>query len=206
MKSAFAILSMALLLAACTSTMRADVTQFNSLSTPPAGKSFVVVAEPNQTGSLEFNHYAGLVGAALQDHGFVAAPPGAKSDLVVLVHYGSAGNHTEIYGEPYGWGWGWGGYAGWGWGARRYGPPMWGPELESRTFYGEILEVEILDGAAWRNNTRTMIYQGRAVGDATVNEISAAVPTLVKALFLHFPGNNGATERVEVPMVTAKAG
>jgi hypothetical protein len=45
-----------------------------------------------------------------------------------------------------------------------------------------------------------MVYQGRAIGDTTVNEISAAVPALVKALFTHFPGNSGQTERVVVPM------
>jgi hypothetical protein len=198
MKPLFAALSLALLLSGCASTMQANVTQF-TMGPPPAGKNFVVVAEPGQSGSLEFQYYAGLVGAALQDHGFVAAPPNVKSDLVVLVHYGSAGNHTEIWSDPFY------AYGGWGWG-RRFGPPMWGPDMESRTYYAEQLEVQILDGAAWRNNQRSMIYQGRATGDSSVNEISAAVPTLVKALFLHFPGNNGATERVEVPVVATRTG
>ena len=66
--------------------------------------------------------------------------------------------------------------------------------------YAEMLEVQIYDGAGWRNNVRTMLYQGRAIGDTTVNEISAAVPALVKALFTHFPGNSGSTERINVPM------
>lgn len=192
MKSVFAVLSLALLLVGCTSTMQADVTQFSGVAPLPPGKSFVVSAEPTQSGSLEFQHYAGLVGGALQDHGFTAAAPGANADLVVMIHYGSAGNHTELYGDPWGWG-----SPGWGW--RRHGPPF-GPDTESKTFYAEMLEVQIFDGAAWRNNVRTMLYQGRAVGDATVNEISAAVPALVKALFTHFPGNSGQTERVVVPL------
>ncbi len=69
-----------------------------------------------------------------------------------------------------------------------------------------MLEVQIYDGAAWRNNVRTMLYQGRAVGDSTVNEISAAVPALVKALFIHFPGNSGQTERVVVPFTPPPQG
>jgi Domain of unknown function (DUF4136) len=191
MKSVVAILSLALLLAGCESSMQAEVTQFSGAAPLPAGRNFVVSAEPTQSGSLEFQHYAGLVGGALQDHGFKAAPPGATADLVVLIHYGSAGNHTELLSDP---AWGWGG----GW--RHRGGSPFGPDAESKTYYGEMLEVEIFDGAAWRNNVRTMLYQGRAVGDATVNEISAAVPALVKALFTHFPGNSGQTERVMVPL------
>jgi hypothetical protein len=190
MKSVVALLSLALLLAGCESTMQAEVTQFSGAVPLVAGRNFVVSAEPAQSGSLEFQHYAGLVGGALQDHGFKAAAPGANPDLVVLIHYGSAGSHTELLPDP---AWGWG-----GWGRRHGGP--WGPEAESRTYYGQMLEIEIFDGAAWHNNVHTMLYQGRAVGDATVNEISAAVPALVKALFTHFPGNSGQTERVVVPL------
>ena len=94
------------------------------------------------------------------------------------------------------------GPSGGGWGGRHRGGPWggaYGP-TDSQTFYSEMLEVEIFDGAAWRGNTRTMLYQGRAVGDTTVNEISAAVPALVKALFTNFPGNSGQTQRVVVEL------
>jgi hypothetical protein len=208
MKPVIAVLSLALLLAGCTATMRADVTQFTSGAPLPTGRSFAVAAEGDQNGNLEFQHYAALVGGALQDHGFRAAPPGSPADLIVVLHYGSAGHHTEVWSDPaWGWGGGWG-WGGWGWGGP-YGPyapyGAYGGPTESQTYYSEMLEVQIFDGAAWRNNTRTMLYQGRAVGDATVNEISAAVPALVQALFTHFPGNSGQTERITVP-VTPPAG
>lgn len=200
MKIALPVLALALLVTGCASTMQADVTQFSTAAAMPAGRNFVVVAEPAQNGSLEFQYYAGLVGGALQEHGFVPTNTVATADTVVQIHYGSAGNHTEIYGDPF-WGPGprryWGG--GWGW-RHPYG---WGGPVDSTTFYSESLEVQIFDGAAWRNNVHSMLYQGRAVGDATVNEISVAVPSLVKALFTHFPGNSGQTERVVVP-VTAE--
>ena len=195
MKSVIAVLSLALLLGGCAATMQADVTQFTGAQPLPQGRSFAVAADPDQSGNLEFQHYAALVGGALQDRGFKAAPPGAPADLMVVVHYGSAGNHTELWSDP---AWGWGG--GWGW--RHRGPYPYGPS-ESQTYYSEMLEVQIFDGAAWRGNTRTMLYQGRAIGDTTVNEISAAVPALVKALFTHFPGNSGQTERVVVQMTPA---
>ena len=191
MKPVYAALSLALLLCGCTASMQADVTQFTSTAALPPGRSFAVAAEPDQSGSLEFQHYAGLVGGALQDHGFKAAPPVEKADLMVVIHYGGAGNHTELLNDP-AWGAGWGG----GWHHR--GLPPFGPE--SRTYYSEMLEVQIFDGAAWRNNVHTMLYQGRAIGDATVNEISAAIPSLVQALFTHFPGNTGRTERITVPL------
>ncbi len=191
MKPVYAALSLALLLCGCTASMQADVTQFTSPAALPAGRSFAVAAEGDQSGSLEFQHYAGLVGGALQDHGFKAAAPGEKAELMVTIHYGGMGNHTELLPDPF-----WGAGGGWGW--RHRGPPDFGPE--SKTFYAEMLEVQIFDGAAWRGNNRTMLYQGRAVGDATVNEISAAVPALVQALFTHFPGNSGRTERIAVPL------
>jgi len=190
MKPVIAVLSLALLLGGCAATLQADVTQFTGAAPLPPGRSFAVAAEPDQSGNLEFQHYAALVGGALQDRGFTAAPPGAPADLMVVVHYGSAGNHTELFNDP-----AWGG--GWGW--RHRGPYPYGP-TESQTFYSEMLEVQIFDGAAWRGNTRTMLYQGRAVGDTTVNDVSAAVPALVKALFTHFPGNGGQTERVVVQL------
>lgn len=195
MKPVIAVLSLALLLGGCAATMQADVVQFSGAAPLPQGRSFAVAAEPDQSGNLEFQHYAALVGGALQDHGYTAAPPGATADLMVVVHYGSAGNHTELWSDP---AWGWGG----GWGGRHRGGPWggaYGP-TESQTFYSEMLEVQIFDGAAWRGNTRTMLYQGRAIGDTTVNEISAAVPALVKALFTHFPGNSGQVERVVVQL------
>jgi len=194
MKPVIAVLSLALLLGGCAATMQADVTQFSGAAPLPAGRTFVVSAEQDQGGSLEFQHYAALVGGALQDHGYKAAAPGASADLVVVVHYGSAGNHTELWSDP-----SWGGWGGWGY--RHHGP--WGGPYgptESQTYYSEMLEVQIFDGAAWRGNTRTMLYQGRAIGDSTVNEISAAVPALVKALFTHFPGNSGQTERITVQL------
>jgi hypothetical protein len=188
-------LSLVLLLGGCTATMQADVTQFIGAAPLPPGRSFAVAAEPDQNGNLEFQHYASLVGTALQDHGFKAAPPGAPADLMVVLHYGGAGNHTELWADP---SWGWGG--GWGWRHRGYGWGAYTGPTESQTYYSEMLEVQIFDGAAWRGNTRTMLYQGRAIGDTTVNEISAAVPALVKALFTHFPGNSGQTERITVQL------
>ena len=191
MKPVVAALSLALLLGGCAATMQTDVTQFTAGAPIPAGRTFAVSAEPDQSGSLEFQHYAALVGGALQDHGFKAAPPGAQADLMVVVHYGSDGNHTELWTDP-----SWGGY---GFRHRGFwgGPGPYGPS-ESTTYYTEMLEVQIFDGAAWRGNTRTMLYQGRVIGDSTVNEISAAVPGLVKALFTHFPGNSGQTEHITV--------
>jgi hypothetical protein len=189
MQKLIAALSLAVLLAGCENTISANVTQFTALGGPVAGRSFAVVAEQTQSGSLEFNYYAGLVGGALQEHGLAAAPVGSVPDLVVQIKYGSAGNHTELYGDSYGWGWGW----------RRRG--WWGPDLDSVTYYGESLEVQIFDGAAWRNNVHSMVYQGRAVGDSRINDVSSAIPALVKALFAHFPGNSGMTERVVVPVI-----
>jgi len=58
----------------------------------------------------------------------------------------------------------------------------------------------MLDGPAWRRGERRAVFQGRAVADTGVREINVVVPYLVRALFDHFPGDNGQTVRVTVPV------
>jgi hypothetical protein len=196
MKPWIAAFSLALALTGCEATMNADVTQFSTQGGVPMGRSFVVAPDPAQSANLEFHYYAGLVGAALQSHGLRAATSDRDADMVVAIHYGGMGSHTEIYGDPL-----WGTY---GWGHRRV-PPPWNNDIESRTYYGQMLEVQIFEAPAWRANLHNMIYQGRAVGDVAVNDVRSAIPSLVDALFAHFPGNNGQMERISVPLKAAPA-
>ncbi len=193
LKRSLFCISLALMAASCATQVPVDVTHFTQSNAAIAGHSFTVYAEPTQSGSLEFQHYAGLVGGALQQHGLAAAPVNGVPDYVVQIRYASGGSHTEVYSDPLNT-WGYYGRHGYGYG---YGP---GAGVTSTTLYPQTLEVDILDGAAWRAGRREMVFQGRAVGDSQVNDLNAAMPALVQALFTNFPGNSGATERVWVPL------
>lgn len=185
MKRLFANFLLLLLLCGCQQSVTATVTRFNALPIPPPNASFTILPQGIQVGNLEFQHTAGLVAAALQRYGFRPAPPDAKppADLVVLLQYGPAGARTQII---------------------NYGPamyPWWGfPPFDVYTLYTQFLEVDIADGAAWRRGQRQMVFQGRAFTESGVREFNVVVPYLVQALFRNFPGINGETIRVRVPV------
>ncbi|MDR3439190.1 DUF4136 domain-containing protein [Telmatospirillum sp.] len=181
------------LLAACQPTLQADVTRFYSLPPVPAGKSFAISPESGQATDLEFQHYAAQVSGAMQSKGFRLATPGPEqSDLVAVLHYGTNGSRTEIYSDPAP-AWGHPGWRGW------YGgfPP---PQINSYTLYSEFLDVALFDGAAWRTGERRPLFQGRVVADSGVRDLNVAMPYLIQALFQDFPGVNGQTVRVTVPL------
>jgi hypothetical protein len=177
----------ALLLGGCQSSVSAYVTRFNNLS-GVSGQSFTIVPDQAQVGSLEFQSVADQVAAALANYGFQPVPPNSPAaDFVVLVHYGTPGARPEIVDwGPY--------YRPWPRGPYPY------PPYDVYTLYSHFLEVEMLDGPAWRRGERRAVFQGRAVTETTFHEINPVLPYLVKALFTNFPGVNGQTVRVRVPV------
>ncbi len=176
-----------LLLAACQQVLEADVTRFNRLPSDIRGETFVVLPDGGQDDSLEFHHYAQLVAAALQSNGLRPAPrQGPPARLVVLLHCGSVGSRNEYWFEP---GTRWG-----GWGGVDDGT------VDVYTYYFTSLDVELYDGPAWRQGRRRMLFEGRALGESEVGPLNDNMPYLVRALFAEFPGGNGRTIGVTVPM------
>lgn len=193
MKRAYQSLPLLLLLCGCQETISATVTRFNALPQPLPAQSFTIVPQGLQVGDLEFQHAAALVAAALERYGFRPAPRGDKSptDLVVLLQYGPAGSRTQIIDYGYGPGW----------------RSWWGfPPYDFYTLYAQFLNVDILDGPAWRRGEQRMVFQGRAITETGVREINVVLPYLVDALFQRFPGLNGETIRVTVPVTDAGIG
>jgi hypothetical protein len=186
--------SLVLLTTACAENTKVAVTRFNQQPMGFAGRSFSVYADATQSGSLEFQNYAGQVGAALVAHGLTAAPANGASDVVVQVHFASKDPHAMVYSEydPY-WDWGW----------HRRGPWSHAPygAVGSVTMYTQMLEVDILDGATYRQGKPQMLYQGRAFTESQASDINTSFPALVTGLFGNFPGPSGVTETVEVPAV-----
>lgn len=197
MSRLFTGLLLALFLSACQQTIPAEVTRFNALPAQPTGQSFTIVAEGDQIGSLEFQRNAELIATQLQRRAFIAIPPkGANVDLVVFLRYGTDDVRTIIHDND------WSMHAGYGsWGR---GVGYWGGaplrSASSQTYYDQRLEVEIFDGPAFRRNDRQMVFQGRVIGQTMTKDSSAAMPALVEALFQNFPGGNGETIRINVPL------
>lgn len=175
-----------LLLAACQDRFTATVTRFQNLPPNPTGLTFAILPDAPQVGNLEFQHIADLVANELAIYGLKPVPPPngpPPPDLVVFVRYGPGGARTQII--DYGPGWG----------------PWWGlPPYDYYTVYTYYLEVSMFDGPAWRRNEHRMLFQGRAVTDTGIREFNVVAPYLVRALFDRFPGENGKTVKVVIPV------
>ncbi len=173
----------------------AEVTRYHDPEALAAGHSFTIAPVGEQVGSLEFQHFAEQVATALQASGLHAIPPdGGQADLVVHIRYGGSGVRTEVdtFGNPdvnpYTW--------------------YWGPDGQfvpnERVFiypmYGHYLEVDLLDAAALHAGKTKMVFQGRSAEESDSHDINPVFPILVKVLFADFPGANGQTEHLRVPV------
>ncbi len=188
MKRAIYSLLLLVLLGACQDRVIADVTRFYTLPAPPYNQTFAVLPETYQQGDLEFQHVAADVSAALASYGFRPAPPDAKPppDYLVFMHYGPAGAGTRVID--------------WGPAIGPYWHHPYYPRYEAYPVFSFFLDVGILDGAAFRRGEKINVFQGRATTETGVREFNVVFPYLVRALFTAFPGANGESVRVVVPV------
>jgi hypothetical protein len=193
------------LLAACGPTLvRTDVPRFNELPPSPTPRTFTILPEPGQAGSLEFQRNADLVAAALTAQGWRAIPPSSsEAETVVTLRWGIGQPNTIVTQEPpptFGTSFGHGRrghWAGAGIGIP-LGPSAW--ETRVVNYYPKWLEVRIADAAARRRGEQRLLFEGRSVSEGSAREIAPVMPYLVQGLFTGFPGANGTTVRVDVPV------
>lgn len=196
----------ALGLAGCASTLPTDVTQFHNPNAAYWGKSFALLADPDQAASLEFKTDAGLVSTQLQAHGMTpepdvqgakpGTPPAGKdgqsdtADLLVTVSFHPIGSRVEYwaYEEPV--------FPGFyhSWATQSY---MTGG---SQVFTRMELEVTMYDGPAWRKGQKVMLFDGRASAETGAAEPNLIVKPLVDALFETFPAPSGQTRRIDLEL------
>ena len=223
-KSYFAIILMALLLGACASSVRTDVTRFHDLALP-AGETFIVIAKTeDKKGSLELQNYARLVSQYLRTEGFT--PAGATTpDVVVKIDFSISPPMTETrpsYRSPYYGGLGYS-YWGYGYGHRGhygYGYPIYyypygyhhgfgsafgyhhgyggafGSYYRSYSYtvYDRVFEMVI------ERNAGEKLFEGIANSIGRDKELVKIMPVLVEAMFREFPGQSGTTERYRIKL------
>jgi uncharacterized protein DUF4136 len=203
-----------LLVSACATPFKADVSRFQMMP-PPQGQSFVVqAADPRKQGGIEFQNYAQLVGSRLTALGYRQAEGDAKPTFVVSLDYGVDNGHEKIVTTPgIGPSWGWGPYGSWGVGYRRgfrgglygrgfyYGwnDPFWYdpfgyPDIDSYTFFISHLDMKIRSVADGKT-----LFEGKASARSTDQSLPHIVPNLVEAMFTGFPGRSGEDVRITIP-------
>jgi hypothetical protein len=196
--------AVALGLAACAPSFKADVSRFQAQLPAPQGQTFAVVAEdPALAGGLEFSLYADLVAAEMARLGYVEAPSPEAANLLVRFDYEVDNGRERVrttnvggFGAFGPWG-PWGGFGGFGF--QRgfafgfYDPWLAGPDVRSYTVYTSGIEMKI-DNAA----TGQRLFEGQAQAVSRSNRLQALVPNLVDAMFTDFPGNSGETVRITI--------
>lgn len=220
----FAAPAALLLVGACSTPFRANVTRFQMMP-PPQGQTFTVqAADPQNQGGIEFGMYAQLVTQRLSQQGYRPVSPGTPATLIVALDYGIDNGHEKVttypgFGGfgPYGYGgFGYGGlgyggfgrygrfggfggfgYGGWGGGYGGFGgwgDPFWGPDVESYTYYVSHLDMRIRNA-----NDSQVVFEGRARARSVDHSLQRLVPELVNAMFTGFPGRSGEDVLVTLP-------
>jgi hypothetical protein len=193
--------ALALGLAACATTFKADVSRFTTPLPAPQGQTFAVVPEdPKLAGGLEFATYANSVAAEMTELGYARAASPETADLLVRFDYRVDGGRERVRTDINGAGFGafgpWGGWYGGGFGRWGYGfndPFFGGPNVRSYTIYTSGIDLKIdrrVDGQR--------LFEGKAEAVSRSNRLPRLVPNLVDAMFTGFPGNSGETLRITI--------
>lgn len=205
---AAAIAGAMLVVAGCATPFRAQVQHYQAMPAIEGQTFHVAPIDSSNTGSLEFQTYAQVVGEHLQAAGLRPAENMADAQLVVQINYGVGPARERLATSPgsmgmgYGWGNRWYGYSRWGWGWPGWGyyDPFWSqPEVYSYAVYPAFLEMKIL-----RASDKAALFEGRAETTTRTNDLTRNVPKLADALFQNFPGDRVMSGTVKV--VEKKAG
>lgn len=201
-----AILLITGLLAACGTSFKSDVATFHKLNGTATGKNVLLTVEdPQKAASLEFEHYANIIGQELQRIGYRIARNEAEADITALFDLAISDGREKIEtrfrgsalgpvgfgcfrcGGPF-----FGGFGGFGGG-------FGGGEIVSRTVYHTELNITLT------NQNGEHLFEGRAEADIRGNKLPESVPLLARSLFKDFPGKSGVTRQIVLPPKEQKA-
>lgn len=198
-----------LLTAGCVEpSFKAKVSRFQALPAPQGQTFYVVAADPNLRGGIEFSDYAGMVAGRLAQQGYRPAASPTDAALLVTLDYGVDNGHEKVVSDPFGYGpgfgpglgfgYGWGGrgrFGGWygGWNDPFWAAPYGGPEVDSYTYYVSHLDMKI------RGRDGKVLFEGRARARSVDDKLTHLVPNLIDAMFTGFPGRSGEDVLITVP-------
>ncbi len=200
--------------------VRTEVTAFNQWSTLPADRSYVFSRTLEFENSLELKSYEDIVRDQLAVQGFAFASDPGRAQLVVTLRPSLSATRVRTrdsgFGPFYG---GYGGFGGFGSPYGRFGGgfggygPFYGGPFYGGGFFNDFDRVDIdivrhrfeLDieskGVAGRR-----FYEGRVETSDPNSANATVVPVLIRALLTDFPGINGQTRRVDVPVQRVDGG
>jgi len=204
----------ALLLAACAETFQADVARFHQLPQDSTQTFKIVAIDPDKSGSLEFEQYAGLLRAQLIDQGY--RPVADDPDVLVEFDWILSEGREKVFSRPgyYGHhGFAHGGFGRFGHGFGHFGHGGFGHGFGHGGFgyggfgggygYGGSYSMTVHSLRATVSMLRPdgeVIFEGRADSVIGGPQLPEVMPYMVQALFTDFPGESGRTQLVELEL------
>lgn len=188
------VAALLLVVAGCANRITSDVVTFHEGDLPRGETIRVVALDESRAGSLEFEHYAGLVRDKLRHIGYTPVTGDEPTDLIAQLDYsvsegqpqtrttrGSYVRYHFLHGrfyDPF--------YYGFGY--------DWQPEIYTYTVYNRTVELNIVKSA----NTREVLFEGRVQSVGREKEIATVMPYLITAMFNNYPGESGVTKVVTI--------
>jgi hypothetical protein len=207
------ILTTALLLSACATTLRSDVTAFHEWPAQLQDKSYAFAAPPQINDTLEYRSYQNLVRLQLARLGFTEAASAGTANLTVSMNFWTAEQpvrvlqadptfHSGFHGGYYGNSWGRSRWPGYGYGYGYGYSPFYDPFRYSQPVVREVVRYN------YERQLQVTIddNRGRKLFDVTVKNLSrvastpAAMPALVASAFTDFPGRSGVARTVDLQL------
>jgi hypothetical protein len=199
--------TISLLLNACTSTLRSQVSSFNqwpdAISNTP---NYIFQAPTLDDNGIEYNQYIGVLGEELSKAGLSPALNGA-ADLKVTLRYGTIPIDIRTFSDPF-----------------FFGPQAFacfsGPFPRRRGFSRPFFSSACFNSSFYTGSNFdvtqrffhrvqigiTRISDNKKLFETTVENTgnrsaqNEVVPFMIKSAFTRFPGKNGETFDVELPL------
>jgi len=184
--------------------VQTQVTNYNEWSTLPADKTYSFARTLEYQGSLEVKSYEDIVRDELALKGFRFVPEPAQANLIVTLRPSSSTTRLRMRDpwpiDPF-----WGGYGGFygrrfgGW-YGPYGPYGYSAFDNFNTYPVDVIQRRLEMDIDSRATAGKRYYEGRVETSSEADAFKDIVPAMVQALFTDFPGNNGQTRRIDVPL------
>jgi hypothetical protein len=194
--------------------VQTQYTPFHTFSAPILGKSFAIVPNKAQEGSLEFKSYASCVKNELTQKGLVEKQV-SECDYVIFMDYnidngktvnydypifgqtGTSGSFTSGYVNSSG-----------GFSAVTTTTPTFGivgSGQGSAEYYTRVLKIEMAVKADFVAGKINKVYECKATSQGSSNQLSIIVPIMVHSIFQQFPGESGKPRDIWLPLESPKA-
>lgn len=193
-----------LTLGGCATTIRSEVTAFNSWPAALSDKSYAFQAPAGADDTLEYRNYQLLLAQELNRLGFHQAAEGSQPQLLVGMQFRTVDHPGRVLlvDDPF-------------W----YGPGYWGPgyyrpfhRYGYRPFYDPLRmgNMQVEERVVHNYERQLHVTINRADGaklyDVTVNNTSRVqatpyvMPALMRSAFAGFPGQSGVPHQVDVEL------